>query len=722
MTTSPAHSPSLHYRSCPLCEAACGLEIATRGADIVAITGDRADPASRGHICAKGAALAELQGDPDRLRRPLKRVGNDWHELDWDEAFDLVAHRLKLTQRAYGNDAVGVFQGNPTVHNLGLLIHGQLFLRRLGTRNMYSSTSADQLPHMLSSLLMLGSQFLLPVPDIDHTDFFLALGANPLVSGGSLMTAPGMRRRLRELRERGGKLVVIDPRRSETARVADQHLFITPGSDALFLLALLHSLFAEGLAQPLTRVAGEAALRDLVEAYPPELVAPIVAIDAATIRELARSFASARTAVCYGRMGVSTQEFGGLCSWLINLVNIVTGNFDRRGGAMFATPAIDIGKLGARVGFAGSFARWHSRVRGLPEFGEELPAVTLAEEIETPGASQVRALITCAGNPVLSLPNGRRLDRALASLDFMVSIDFYLNETTRHASVILPPTSPLERDHYDLGLAAVSVRNVAKYSAALFPRAADQRHDWEIAVELASRMETNDRWWGKRAGHLLRLAGMRLPPRSVIALGLRTGPYAGRLGRKLSLAKLEANPHGVDLGPLEPRLADCLATPDKLIQLVPDPYAEDLARLRARLVDRAPSPGDELPLALIGRRHLRSDNSWLHNLPGLVTGKPRCTLLIHPDDAAARELVSGDRAELRSRLGAITVPVEVSDEVMPGVVSLPHGWGHDRPGIRLSVASAHAGVSVNDIIDEDEVDLMSGNASFSGIRVEVSKL
>ncbi len=709
-----------HYLSCPLCEAACGLAVERSGDRIVAIEGDPDDPMSRGHICPKGAALAELHADPDRLRRPLKRTGDSWTELDWDEAFDLVAHRLRLIQRAHGRDAIGVFQGNPTVHNLGLLTYGQLFLRRLGTRNLFSATSADQLPHMLSSQLMLGTPLLLPVPDVDRTDFFLMLGANPLVSAGSLMTAPGMRRRLRALAERGGRLVVVDPRRTETAAIADRHLAIVPGTDALLLLALLHTLFAEALTrEPPVAVVGVTALRDAVTDYSPERAAGPTGIPAADIRALARDFAAAEHAVCYGRMGVSTQEFGGLSSWLINAINIVTGNFDRPGGAMFATPAVDVVGLANRVGYRGGFARWRSRVRGLPEFADELPAVTLAEEIESPGAGQIRALITCAGNPVLTLPNGPRLERALAGLDFMVSIDPYLNETTRHAQVILPPTGPLERDHYDLGLAAVAVRNFARYSPALFSRAADQRHDWEIAIELGSRMATSDRPWGRGARRLLGAVGGRIDPRRLVDLGLRVGPYGWRRGG-LTLRGVAHHPHGIDLGPLVPRLPGALATAEHELQLAPRPYLDDLARLRRRLLsDAAPDPAR--PLRLIGRRQLRSSNSWLHNLPGLVSGKPRCTLLIHPDDAAARGIGSGDRVDIESRIGVITAPAELSDRIRLGVVSLPHGWGHHRPGVRLSVAAAHPGVSANDITDELACDELSGNASFSGIPVEVRK-
>lgn len=716
-----------HYRTCSLCEACCGLEIEVDGARVIAIRGDEADPLSQGHICPKALALQDLYEDTDRLRTPLKRSGDEWDPLDWDEAFDLVAHRLKLVQKAYGRDAVAVYQGNPTAHSLGLLTFGQAFLRRLGTRNLYSATSADQLPHMLSSLLMFGNQLMLPVPDIDRTQLMVMIGANPLASNGSIMTAPDIRRRIRELRDRGGRLIVVDPRRTETAALADQHLFIRPGTDALLLLAMINTVFEAKRADPgrlAAHLRGRDALRSVARRFPPERVADIVGIEAREIRALAVSMADASSAVCYARMGASTQEFGGLVSWLVNALNLVTGNFDRAGGAMFATPAVDVVSAASRAGHSGSFARWRSRVRGLPEFGGELPVSALAEEIETPGTGQIHALIVSAGNPVLSIPNGPRLERALPGLDFIVAIDFYLNETSRHADVILPPTSPLEHDHYDLALAAVTTRNFAKYSPALFERGPDQRHDWEIALELASRMETGDRFWGRGAARALRVAGRRLNPRRILDLGLRVGPYGGRFGRGgLTLRTVEERPHGIDLGPLRHRLPDYLDTIDKRIDLAPTPYLDDVERLQTRFFGGgSASADDERDLLLIGRRHLRSNNSWLHNSPRLVKGKPLCTLLIHPADADARGVGQGDTVEVASRVGSVRVAAHVTEDIMRGVVSLPHGWGHHRRGVRLSVAREHAGVSANDLTDERLVDELSGTAAFNGVPVSVQKL
>ena len=697
-----------HYRSCPLCEATCGVAIDVEGTQVTAVRGDAADPFSRGYLCPKATALADLHHDPDRLKRPLVREGASWREVGWDEAFDRVASRLKAVRAAHGPDAVATYQGNPTAHNLGLMTYGQLFLRRLGTKNAYSATSLDQLPHMLAALQMFGDQFLMPVPDIDRSDCFVALGANPLASNGSLMTAPDVRGRLKAILANGGQVIVIDPRRTETAQLASRHLFIRPGGDAALLLSLLHVLFAEGLARP-GRLAGFTdgldPLGAIAAAYPPARTAALTGVAADDVAALARTLAGAARPVVYGRLGVCTQAFGGLAAWLCYAVNVVLGALDTPGGLMFTTPAIDALPLARTLGFDGGFDRWRSRVRGLPEFGGELPAVTLVDEIETPGPGQVRALITSAGNPALSTPGGPRLERALATLEFMVSIDPHLNETTRHAHVILPPTSALERSDYDVALAMFGVRNVARYSPAVFARGDDQRHDWEIAAELAARVHLP----APLAGFAAR-AARALPPDRILELGLRAGPH------RLSLGKVKAAPHGLDLGPLEPRLPGRLRHRDRRIQLAPAIYQRELARLDRALAE-APGPD---ALILIGRRHLRSNNSWMHNSLRLVKGKPRCTLLMHPDDARARGLADGAMARLASPVGAVEVPVELTADLMPGVVSLPHGWGHHRAGARLNVAAAHAGVSMNDVIDPACVDELTGTAVLAGQAVTVT--
>ncbi len=713
---------SQHYRSCPLCEASCGLAITHDGRRVTAIAGDEADPFSRGYLCPKGTALADLHHDPDRLRRPMIREGASWREASWDEALSLAATRLHALQRAHGRAAVGVVQGNPSVHNLGLLTFGPLLLRALDTPSRFSATSLDQLPHMLAALQMFGSQLLMPVPDLDRTDLMIIIGGNPLASNGSIMTAPDMRGRLRAIQDRGGQIIVIDPRRTETALRADRHLFIRPGSDAALLLGLAHVLFAEHLTR-LGRLAphsrGLPELRAAAAAWPPERVAGVTGIPAEEVRALARQLATTPRAVLYGRLGVCAQEFGGLAGWLCYAVNALTGHLDEEGGLMFTTPAVDLLPLVAPLGFAGSFATRRSRVSGQPEFGGEWPMATLADEIETPGQDQLRGLVTVASNPVLSVPNGRRLERALTSLDFYVALDPYLNESSRLAHVILPPTSALERSHYDLALNHYAVRNVAKFSPPLFPRGDDQRHDWEICLELWARLGGPAT---RAARRLARFALHRLGPEGALDLLLRAGPHGARRGRRgLTLRKLREAPHGLDLGALEPRLPARLQTASKQLDLAPPAFLADLPRLEARFpAASSASVSSSSGLVLIGRRHLRSNNSWMHNSARLVKGPDRCTVLMHPDDASARGLLPGSRAAITTRTGTIELPVEITADIMAGVISIPHGWGHNRTGTRLSIASAHAGASLNDITDDTAFDSLSGTSALTGLPVEVT--
>ncbi len=719
--------PQTHYRTCNLCEAMCGLEISYEGERILSIKGDKNDEFSRGHICPKAVALQDIYHDPDRLKRPLRRTNDGWEEIGWDEAFDEVVANLQRVQAAHGNNAVGVYAGNPTVHNYGSMLFGPPFIRALRTRSRFSATSVDQLPHHFAGLQMFGHQLLLPIPDIDRTDFMLILGANPMASNGSIMTAAGVENRLRAIQERGGKFVVVDPRRTETAVKADTHLFIRPGSDALLLAALVHTIFAENLAD-LGRLAeftdGVEGLKTAVSPFSPDAVAPATGIPAEQIRQLAREFAGAKTAVCYGRMGVSTQPFGGLCQWLINALNIISGNFDAPGGAMFTLPAVDVVGLTTMMGRTGANGRWHSRVRQLPEFNGELPVAAMAEEILTEGEGQIKALVTMAGNPVLSTPNGSQLDQALAGLDYMVSIDIYLNETTRHANIILPPATGLETDQYDVVFHMFAVRNSAKYSPALFSPAEGMKQDWEILRELRLRLEaTNSKQRPPSKFDLER----RLRPDQIIDLGLRFGPYGSWGGKKqrdekgngLTVRRLKSQPHGVDLGPLRPCLPWRLATADKRIQLAPEPMLADLPRL-GQWLNEASANGTHL--TLIGRRDLRSNNSWMHNSPRLVRGKNRCTVLMNPADAAPRHIADGDEVEVCSRVGAVRLPVEISSDIMPGVVSMPHGWGHGRRGVQLQTAQAHSGVSLNDLTDDHLVDTLTGNAAFSGIPVKVAAI
>ena len=704
-----------HYRACNLCEAICGIEIEVRDGAIVSIRGDREDPFSRGHICPKAVALQDIYNDPDRLRHPMRRTkGGGWDRIGWDEAYDLTTQGIRKVQRDHGLDAVGVYLGNPNVHNWGSLLYGPPLLRCLGTRNCFSATSVDQLPHHVAATLMFGHKLLLPVPDIDRTQHLLVLGANPVVSNGSMMTAPGIKRRLEELQRRGGRLVVIDPRRTETARIADRHHFIRPGTDALLLMALLQVVFDEGL-ENLDRLGefcdGLETVRSVVVDFPPEQVAPIVGIGAEAIRTMAREFATADSAVCYGRMGVSTQIFGSLCQWLINVLNVVTGNLDRPGGAMFTRPAVDLVASTGR----GSLGRRSSRVRGLPGFGGELPVAALAEEILTNGPSRIRALMTVAGNPVLSTPNGVQLERAFAELDFMVAIDLYINETTRHANIILPPTTALEHDHYDFVFNLLAVRNTAKYSPPLFDPGPDARHDWQILAELHRRLDR-----GSLTARWKRRFKAMLGPRRMLDVGLRFGPYGPGLrpfASGLTLRRLEKNPHGLDFGPLERCLPERLRTRERRIELAPQPFVDDVNRLKEQL-DASPAGAS---LMLIGRRQLRSNNSWMHNYRRLMGGKDRCTLLMHPEDASDLGLEGSERVAVVSRTGRIEAKLELSDEMMRGVVSLPHGWGHHRTGTRMATAEQHPGASLNDVTDDQQVDPLCGNAVLSGLPVRIER-
>lgn len=676
---------------------------------IRSIRGDPDDPFSRGYICPKAAAIADIHNDPDRLRAPLIREGTRWREASWNDAFDRAADGLARVRRHHGRDGLAIYYGNPVAHSFGLITHALTFARALRTRNVYSASSADQLPQMLVALRMFGHQALIPVPDLERTDFLLILGANPLVSNGSLMTAPNMRRRLREIRDRGGRVVVIDPRRTETADAACEHVPIRPGTDALLLAAMLHVVFEKGWAscgRLEGRIRNLDALAAFVRDVSPERVAARTGISAGTTRRLAADFARTERAACYGRVGLCTQRHGTLASWLAQALNLVTGHVDDAGGMMLTTPAVDVVPVLSKLGLRGGFDRWRSRVRNLPEFGGEFPVATLADEIETSGSGRIRGLITIAGNPVLSAPNGRRLDRAFASLEHMVAIDPYLNETTRHAHVILPPAAPLSRGHYDVALLAFAVRNVAKYTDPLVERQASERHDWEILSELSGRI------FAPRPLRALMVRALRaLRPERILDLLLRIGPY------RLSRAQLRRTPHGVDLGPLEAgRIARLIATADGKIDIAP---ADFIREARDQLLANSDTRSNG-ELLLIGRRQLRSNNSWLHNSHRLVKGPPQCTLLIHPDDAAARALAHGACARVESKAGVVTANVEVTDSIMPGVVSLPHGWGHDREGTRMAVARQSPGVSVNDVTSEFDVDTLTGTAAFNGLVVCVT--
>jgi anaerobic selenocysteine-containing dehydrogenase len=731
---------AIAFSTCPLCEATCGLRITVADGAVTGIRGDADDVLSHGFVCPKGASLRELHEDPDRLRTPLVREpGGGLRPASWDEAFAEIDRRLPAIQAEHGRQAVAAYIGNPSAHNLSSLLYGRVLLKALRTRNLYSASTVDQYPKQMASALMFGSGATVAVPDVDRTDHLLILGANPLASNGSLLTAPDMRGRLRAIRARGGKVVVIDPRRTRTAREADEHHFIRPGTDALLLFALVHTLFDEGLADPrhlTAHVTGPDTVRALAGEIAPEDVAATCAIAPAEIRRMARELAGAPRAAVYGRIGTTTQRFGTTASWLVDVLNVLTGNLDRPGGAMFPRTAVGSSNTAGEPGRGrgAAFGRWHSRVRGAGEVFGELPAACLAEEIETPGDGQVRALLTVAGNPAVSTPNSDRLAAALEQLEFMVSVDIYLNETTRHADVILPAPSPLQRSHYDVALLGFAVRNVANYSPPALAPDPDTPAEWEtllrltgvvsghgpnpdvaaldrhVALETARRQsaDAHSPVHGRDPEELLHEVAPRVGPERLLDLLLRSGPY------RLTLAELEATPHGIDLGPLQPRMPEVLRTAGGKIELAPELLVADVARLREALAE--PVNGS---MVLVGRRDLRSNNSWMHNLPMLVSGRQRCTAHVHPDDAERLGLADGEGVVVRSRAGTVVVPVEVTEDVMPGVVSIPHGWGHDQPGAALGVAAEHAGTNSNVLTDELVLEPLSGTAILNGIPVEL---
>jgi anaerobic selenocysteine-containing dehydrogenase len=738
-----------HIRTCHLCEAMCGLELDVEAGRVTRIRANRDDVWSRGYLCPKGTTLGHLHHDPDRLRKPLVRRGDGFEEVGWGEAFQAVEDRLRPVTSRHGLDAVTAYIGNPTAHNFSLSRYVPAFVPMSGLPRLYSAGTVDQWPKNVAVALVYGNMWRIPVPDLDRTDHLVVMGANPHASQGSLLAAADVLGRLDAIRSRGGKVVVIDPRRTGTARRADEWIPIRPGTDAALLLAWVQVLFQDGLvdlAHLEGHVDGVETVRELCREFTPEAVAEACAIPAETIRRLARELAAAPRAAVYGRIGTCNQEFGTLASWLVEVVNVLTGNLDRPGGSMFSQPiAWSLTSLRPpefAEGFA--FGRWRSRVRGAPEVLGQVPISCLAEEIATPGPGQIRALITIAGNPVISAPDAARLDAALPQLDAMVSVDNYLNETTRHAHVILPGLSPLEQPHYDELIWSWAVRNAGKYSPALFEPEAGRPAEWEILLTISAILrgqparEVNagaldDLFFGGLVAAAAALPGSPIAgrdpgeiaahtqggrgPERILDFAIRIGPWGDAWGARpdgLTLARLKELPNGIDMGALEPRIPEVLETPSGKIELAPGYIVADVPRLRRRLARR------DAGLVLVSRRHLRSNNSWMHNVPALMTGKDRCTLLVHPEDAGRIGLANGGLARIQSKAGSVTAPVEVSEEMMPGVVCLPHGWGHDRPGAKLSVASQHAGVCNNILAPGELVDAISGNAVVNGIPVEVT--
>jgi anaerobic selenocysteine-containing dehydrogenase len=711
------------FRTCNVCEAMCGLAIKTEGNRVTDVRADRDDVFSRGHICPKGPAMREVLEDPDRVRRPMKRTATGWKEIGWEQAFEEAAGGLQAIREKHGADAVGLYVGNPTVHNHGAILAVQGFARALGTKNKFDANSQDANPKLFACMAVYGDQAAITIPDVDRTAYFLMLGANPAASMGSVMTLGDVRGRLADIRARGGKIVLLDPRRTESAGWCDEHHFIRPGGDAAFLLAMLNVIFTSGRAdaRAIAKLAkGADELRAIAEKFAPERVADAIGVPADTIRRIARDFAAAPSAVAYGRVGQCTNEFGPVGSWLIEALNIVTGNFDRAGGAMFPSPAVDVARLGRAV-VGNHYARWRSRVRGLPEFGGMLPASVMAEEMETEGPRQIRGFVTLAGNPALSTTNSERLTKALSSLEHYVAVDYYLNETTRHAHIILPPVHALERTHFDIVFHALAVRNSVKYSERVVEPAADSRDDYEILYELGMRMG-GVRFGNQVIDRLARLAwkqGKKISPDTILDFLLRIGPYGDRFVKMkgLNLKRVREAPHGIDLGPMVPSAKDRVRTEDHRPDIAPKLLTGEIARVEAWLGERKRGG-----LVLIGRRHLRTNNSWMHNARSLVKGPDRSHLLMNPEDARRLGIAAGQEVRVQSRVGAVTAKVATTDDMMAGVVSLPHGYGHAAVADTLKIAGALTGANINCLTDDMFVEPVIGTAVLNGVPVTVEAL
>lgn len=701
-----------HYRACHLCEAICGLEITTQGSEILSIKGDSKDPMSKGYICPKATAIADIHKDPDRLRKPVKRVADGWQEISWQEAIDITAKNLVDAQLKHGQDAVGFYAGNPGVHNYGNLTHGSLLRKVVKTRNNFSATSLDQLPHQLVSYAMYGHQFFIPVPDIDHTQLMVILGGNPIASNGSMMTMPNGPKRFKALQERGGKLIVIDPRRSETADIADQHIFVRPGNDAYVLMAMINLLFSENwvsnnhISEHLENVD---ILRNAASPFSLELAEQRSGIPAQTIKDLTQQLANTDKAVMYGRMGVSVQEFGTVCQWAIQVINILIGAFDTVGGSLISSPAFGYVRKGSNG--AGHFDLFRSRVSAYPEFSGELPAAAMAEEILTPGEGQIKAMVTIAGNPIIASVNSSELKTAFEALDFYVAFDFYINATTCHADIILPPTSSIEHDHYDIAFHRLAVRNSARQNPAIFEPEEGTMHDWEIFNALSAKI-----------AEIKSIDFKPLPaPDQLVRHGIDNGELGLKRNPQIALTfdKVLAAPHGIDLGPLTPSAIERIPSENGLINCAPDFIVADLQRLKQRADDAQQATPPEHNLLLIGRRHVRSNNSWMHNYHRLVKGKPRWQLMMHPDDLTSRGLKDQSEVTITSRVGSVTTTVIATDELMPGVVSLPHGWGHQRHNVKMAIAAKQQGSNCNELTDDKLLDTVSGNAALNGVPVQV---
>ena len=694
----------------------CGLVITTQNEQIQTIVGDEKDPLSHGHICPKALAYKDLHEDSDRLKFPVKKTNSGWEQISWENALDEIADKLVNIQKIYGNNAVGVYQGNPSVHNYGTLLYGPTFFSSLRTRNKFSASTVDQIPHQFAAYQMLGHQLLVPIPDIDRTQYMIILGGNPLVSNGSLMTAPDIRNRLKAIQSRDGKFVVIDPRRTETAKLADEHCFIQPGTDVYFLIGIIQEIIKNGWIKQGHLDSVTKNLDEFLTSIPDielETISSITGISSANIQRIAKEFSQAESAVCYGRMGACTQKFGGTVHWLINMVNIITGNFDAPGGAMFTSPAFDtLGNSQTK----GHYNKGQSRVRNLPEFAGEYPAVTMADEMLVKGEGQIRAMVTSAGNPILSVPGGEKLDRAFSGLEFMVSIDFYINETTRHADIILPPAFNLNGPHFDVVFNIFAVRDVVKYSNPVFPKEPGTKYDWEIFMGLEKRVAQKN---GRKYSKINHFLSKKFGPEWLLDLGIRIGEYGSLKSlfkwNGLTLSKVKKQVHGVDLGPLKPRFPKRLFTSDKKIDLAPSIFIDDLKRVISN-VAQSNANGS---LTLIGRRQLRSNNSWMHNCPSLMSGRDRFLILMNPLDAQKKSIADGQKVRVKTSNAQIELEAKLSTEMMPGVISIPHGWGHEGKDTQQKIALENKGGNLNALGDDLAIDPVSGNADLHIRNVKV---
>jgi anaerobic selenocysteine-containing dehydrogenase len=704
---------------CRICEAACGLVATVEDGRVTALRPDPAHPLSWGFACPKGIAMTEVQNDPDRVLSPLRRVDGRLEPCSWDDAIADIGGRLRSLRDREGLSAAGWYMGNPSAFSSSHPLWVKGFLDAIGSRHYYTASSQDVSNRFAASALLYGSPVVVPIPDLERTSLLLMVGANPLVSHGSLLTAPRIRERLNAIVERGGRVVVADPRRSETAR-AFEHLPVRPDSDAWLLLSLLHVLFAEDRVDrdALRRQARDADwLEDLAARFPPPAAAERSGVAPGRIRELARALSEAEGAAVYGRTGSCLGRFGTLVAYLLDALNVATGNLDRPGGAVFGHAAISLDDVAHRAGLA-TYDSHRSRVGDLPEVLGSLPASLMAREITEPGEGQLRALFVSAGNPVLSVPDGRALEAALAELELLVSIDFYVNETAaRHADYVLPATTFLERGDMPLALMGFAVRPYVQWSDPVVEPAGEAREEWEIIDALSRELGVVP----LTPAALRRLPGplaRRVTPERLLDLLLRTGPDGDWFGLRrggLSLGRLRREPSGVALRDEVPTgvLRDKVRHPGGRVRLRHAAIGEEVERLAAD------GPGDgEFPLRLIGLRELRSHNSWMHNSPKLMAGDRSHSARVHPADAERVGVGEGEPLRIVSASGSVEVAARLTDEVMEGVVALPHGWGHAGGWRR---ANAAGGVNSNELASAAPEDLepLAGMAHLNGIPVRL---